>query len=990
MRECSRITCVAGIAAAICLFDLPLAAQTPLDLARIQPKDRITRTVNDEMRVTLTGNRHPLARPEYDTGAEAPDTRLERMMLVLRPDAGQQQALETLLEQQQDPESPLYHQWLTPESFGQAFGVSDHDLNGVVSWLQANGFTVEPVSEGRNALIFSGNVAQTNRAFHTEIRRYLVNGELHHANATNPEIPRALAAVVSGVVSLHDFRAKPQHALAAPAKISPLYTYGSSHYLAQADFATIYNLGPLYGSSTNGAGQSVAIVGRSNIPIADVQSFRSTMGLPALNPTVVLNGPDPGVLAGGEQMEAELDVEWSGAVAKNATIQFVVSASTNTTDGVDLSAQYIVSHNLAPVVSLSFGSCEAAMGTTENQFWNGLWQQAAAQGMSVFVAAGDSGAAGCDYDSSTSASYGRGVNGLCSSPYSTCVGGTEFSDTTNPALYWSSSNNSTTLGSALTYIPEASWNESGAVAGGSELWSTGGGASILYSKPSWQTGPGVPADGHRDVPDVSLTAAGHDAYMVCMSGGFYAVSGTSAATPSFAGIAALLVGRQGQRQGNLNPTLYSLASKQASGGSAVFHDVTSGNNSVPGQTGFSAGAGYDQATGLGSVDANQLVNAWGGGGSSPTPSLQLSGSTAALSITQGKQATSSWTVAVSGGFKSAVTLSAGTLSKGLTATFAPASLASPGSGSSTLTLAAATTLGVGVYNLTITASGGGISKTAPLAVTIASNCSYSLNPTSASQPAAAGSYSVTLTATTGCAWTATSNVSWMTITKGASGSGNGTISYSLTANTVTTTRSGALTIAGLTFPVTQAAAVVTTLSATSANATAAGGNATVTVNASSKTTTWKAVSNVSWIVITAGASGTGTQNVGYNVAANSSTTARTGTMTIAGLTFTVNQAGSTCSYKITLGPLSGTASGATGSITVTAPSGCKWTAVSNVSWVTIKSGASGSGNGTVTISIAPNKTGKTESGTLLVAGYTITVTVGITGSAQISEPIKLP
>jgi len=275
-------------------------------------------------------------------------------------------------------------------------------------------------------------------------------------------------------------------------------------------------------------------------------------------------------------------------------------------------------------------------------------------------------------------------------------------------------------------------------------------------------------------------------------------------------------------------------------------------------------------------------------------------------------------------------------------------------------------------------------------VTIASNCSYSLNPTSASQPAAAGSYSVTLTATTGCAWTATSNVSWMTITKGASGSGNGTISYSLTANTVTTTRSGALTIAGLTFPVTQAAAVVTTLSATSANATAAGGNATVTVNASSKTTTWKAVSNVSWIVITAGASGTGTQNVGYNVAANSSTTARTGTMTIAGLTFTVNQAGSTCSYKITLGPLSGTASGATGSITVTAPSGCKWTAVSNVSWVTIKSGASGSGNGTVTISIAPNKTGKTESGTLLVAGYTITVTVGITGSAQISEPIKLP
>jgi len=625
-------------------------------------------------------------------------------------------------------------------------------------------------------------------------------------------------------------------------------------------------------------------------------------------------------------------------------------------------------------VSLSFGSCEAANGTSGNQFWNALWQQAAAQGISVFVASGDSGAAGCDGGSSSTASGGLGVNALCSSPSSTCVGGTQFSDTSNPALYWSASNNSSTLGSAQSYIPEAAWNESGTVAGGSGLWSTGGGASIAYSKPAWQTGTGVPADGRR----------------VCLGGGFYAVAGTSAATPSFAGLASLVVQRQGARQGNVNPALYTLASRQASGGAAVFHDTASGNNSVPGASGYTAGAGYDLATGLGSVDANQLVNAWGSG-ATPIPSFQLSGSTAAMSVTQGKSITSTWTVGVSGGFKSAVTLSAGTLPSGLTATFAPASLASPGSGTSTLTLTAGAKMAAATYNLVITGSGGGISKTAPLAVTVAPSCTYSLSPAAANEAANAGSDSTALTATTGCAWTAVSNVSWITITGGASGSGNGKVSYSLAANTASSARSGALTIAGLTFTVTQAAAVTTfSLSAKTANATAAGGSGTVVVVASSKTATWKAVSNTSWIVITGAASFTGNQNVTYTVAANSSTTARVGTMTIAGLTFTVNQAGASCTYAISPGPLTATSSGFTASIGVTAATGCAWTATSNVSWATIKSGASGNGNGTVTFAVARNTTGKTETGTLTVAGHTITITVGITGSAQIGEPMQLP
>jgi pseudomonalisin len=899
MRDRAHTASFVGIVATICLLDLSLGAQTPLDLRRVQPMDRITRSVNDMVRVTLSGNRHPMARPEFDAGAAAPDSRMERMMLALRRDADQQQALENLLEAQQDAKSPLYHQWLTPESFGRTFGISDHDLNNVVGWLEANGFTVEPVSEGRTVVIFSGTVAKANAAFRTEIRRYQVDGEVHHANASDPQIPRALAPVVGGVVSLHDFRTKPMHALG----VSPEFTNGTSHYLAPADFATTYNLNPLYGSSTDGTGQSIAVVGRTNILLADVASFRSRMGLPAKNPTVILNGPDPGVVSQGEQMEAELDTEWSGAVAKNAAIKFVVSASTNATDGVDLSAQYIVNHNLAPVVTLSFGNCEAAMGAAENQFWNSLWQQAAAQGMSVFVASGDSGAAGCDSASANTAVYGRGVNGLCSSPSSTCVGGTEFADTTNPALYWSSTSNSGTMGSALTYIPEAAWNESGTVAGGSGLWSTGGGASIVYSKPAWQAGAGVPADGRRDVPDVALSAAGHDAYLVTMNGGLYAVAGTSAATPSFAGLMALVVQRQGARQGNANAALYTLASRQASGGSAVFHDITAGNNSVGGITGFSAAVGYDLATGLGSVDGNQLVNAWGSG-ATPIPSLQLSGSVAAVPVTQGKNATSAWTVSVSGGFKSAVTLSPGTLPTGLTATFAPASLVSPGSGTSTLTLTAAPNIALGTYNLILTASGGGVSKTAPLAVTVVSSCVYSLNPTAASEPATAANDSVALTATTGCPWTAVSNFNWITVTGVASGSGNGKISYS--------------------------------------------------------------------------------------VAANSGSTARSGWLTIAGLTFTVNQTGSGCTYRIAIGSPSWSNTGFTDTVAVTSPTGCSWTAASNVSWMTIKSGASGLGNGTVAFSIANNTTGKTETGTLLVAGYTITVTLGVTGSAEIGEPIQLP
>ena len=324
---------------------------------------------------------------------------------------------------------------------------------------------------------------------------------------------------------------------------------------------------PLWNTRFDGTGQSVAIAGRTNIKLGDVATFRSTFGLPSNNPQVILNGRDPGIVSSGEEMEADLDVEWSGAVAKGAAIKFVVSASTNASDGVDLSNQYIVNNNLAPVMSVSFGACEAAMGAG-NQFYNALWQQAAAEGISVFISTGDSGSAGCDSPGAhTPASHGLGVNGLASTPYNVAVGGTQFADTANPATWWNTANDAN-YASAKGYIPEAAWNESSytsANATGNNLYAGSGGVSSVYATPVWQAGKGVPANDpgaaaqhHRYLPDVSL-AAGHEGYLVFHEGGLYMVGGTSASSPAFAGLMAIVDQYTGGRNGNPNTRFYSLA-----------------------------------------------------------------------------------------------------------------------------------------------------------------------------------------------------------------------------------------------------------------------------------------------------------------------------------------------------------------------------------------------------------------------------------------------
>jgi len=687
--------------------------------------DRITAPVDESRRVTLTGNVYPEARAEFDRGPAPDGLPMDRMLLLLQPSPEQNTALESLLAQQLDPSSANYHAWLSPKQFGEQFGVSASDVNKAIQWLSSHGFAIGEVSDSRTVIEFSGNASQVRQAFHTEIHKYVVNGQEHWANASNPEIPAALAPVVAGVVSLNDFGPRANHTTFGPVRkaantseVKPLFDLpynGATYYgFSPYDFATMYNITPLWNAGITGAGQIIAIPGQSDIKAADVASFRKAFGLPVNAPQIIVNGTDPGTIAGDEE-ESDLDVEWSGAVAKSATIKFVTSASTSTTSGVALSAEYIVDKKIASILSMSYGECEEGLGTTGNQFWNSLWQQAASEGITVFVAAGDSGSAGCDphgEPAPSAAQYGLAVNGLASTPNDVAVGGTDLADynpvggTNTFSTYWATSNNSTTGASLEKYVPEVVWNDSCTIlneaacnnsantsfvviAGGSGgkssctvVNATTGACSGGYAKPSWQTGTGVPADGKRDIPDVSLFAgdgARGSFFLICDSTATpdgtcnyanstdaisLAVGGTSGSSPAMAGIQALINQKENAAQGNINAKLYSLAAKETlsgcnstngSGSACVFNDVTAGTNAMPclsgttdckastaGDTyailpGYNAGAGFDLASGLGTINANNLVTQWAG--TVGAPKVTLSATSVAFG-NQGKGTTS--------------------------------------------------------------------------------------------------------------------------------------------------------------------------------------------------------------------------------------------------------------------------------------------------------------------------------------------------------------
>jgi subtilase family serine protease len=776
-------------------------ATSVTDPMRARPQDRLTTAIDVQDRVALAGHVHPMARAEFEVGLASPDHRMENMLLVLRPDVAQEQALEALIRAQHDPTSPLHHQWLSPEMYAERFGISTSDVASTTKWLRSHGMVIEQVVNGGRQILFSGTASQVEAAFNTSMRTYQVDGEIHHANATDPEIPRALSGVVSGVVSLHDFRAKPAnlHVQLTTPENTWYYNGYQQSALVPGDLAKIYNALPLYSSSIDGTGQSIAVIGRSNINLAEVRTFRSSYGLPAKDPQIILAGTDPGIVCGGDEFESYLDVEYAGAIAKNATVKFVVARSTLATDGIYLASQYAVSHNVAPIVSLSYGLCERVLGTSGNAFMASLWQQAVAQGMSVFVASMDSGAAGCDKMDAAVATGGLGVNGLASTLFNTAVGGTQFNDVFNRSTYWAATNDPITKASALGYIPELTWNESR----GGGLYSSGGGMSTLYAKPTWQFGLGVAQDGKRDIPDVAFASGIQDAYKINVDKQVMGGGGTSAATPVFASIMALVLQKVGQPQGLVNPVLYALAYNQNyNGGAAVFHDVTQGNNTVPGVTGYSAGPGFDMATGLGSVDATQLVNHWKEG--TALPDFQIAAASPSASVLPAGSTTAAFTVKTNNGMSAAIKFSVTGLPTGVTGTFSPATLSA--SGSTTLTLVAAANAAPGVYTATIAGTSGSTSHSAALSLTVVNAPPLALTLSSSSVDIAAGSSGTAkITTTKNTAFNAAVNLS-------VSGAPSGvTIKLSAAsiaapgAGTSTLTATVAATTAGGTYPVTVAA-----------------------------------------------------------------------------------------------------------------------------------------------------------------------------------------
>jgi uncharacterized protein (TIGR03437 family) len=578
---------------------------------------RVFGPIDNSNRIALRGHVNPRIANGTDLGRMDPSQVLDHVSIVFKQTPAQEADLEQLLANQQNPASPDYHKWLTPEQYADRFGASQADVDQLTSWLKQQNLTVIEVARGRNWVAFSGTVGDVEAAFATEIHRYQVDSRMHFANTTDPQIPAALEPLVGEIHGLHDFK------LRAPKLKLAQYDSGrggNTHYIAPDDIAAIYDVKPLLDSGVDGTGQKIVIIGQSNIDVSNIQQYRTYFNLPANTPQLILvpGQKDPGQVS-GDVDESHLDIEIAGAVARNASIVFVYSGD------VETSAQYAVNQNLAPVLSQSYGLCEAETQKSDAKFQEAMAKQGNAQGMTWINAAGDSGAADCASDDTARTGYGLQVDVPASMPEVTGIGGSTLAE--GSGTYWATTNGPN-LGSALSYIPETTWNDS---AEDGTPSSGGGGASTLWLKPSWQTGPGVPADGARDVPDISFSAsADHDAYMFYTGGRINYVGGTSVGTPLFAGVVALLNqylisngAQSGAGLGNVNPRLYALAQSAPS----AFHDITTGNNMVnpcpprarscdSTPVGYNAGPGYDLATGLGSIDAYALISAWTGASNS--------------------------------------------------------------------------------------------------------------------------------------------------------------------------------------------------------------------------------------------------------------------------------------------------------------------------------------------------------------------------------------
>lgn len=717
--------------AVVCLA--PLAAAQSLG----RPAAAVRTGVDESNLVTLTNNTRPEAVAANDRGRVADNFAMD-MLLQLRRSDEREAALESYISELHDQASVNFHHWLTPEQFGESFGVAQADVDQVRSWLTSHGFTVNGVQGSGMMIEFSGTAGMVREAFHTEIHNLDVNGVAHFANMSDPKIPAALAPVIAGIVSLHNFH---PHPLLLPRHN---YTYtnpqGTFHALVPGDIATIYNMAPLFARGISGQGQTIMVLEDTYLySTADWSTFRSALGLNSYNsgsltqtsPQGAIDCKNPGFQGKkkdpgyGDDGEAAIDVEWASAGAPSAAIVLAACTDTNTSFGGLIALENVLNgsqQNLPSVVSISYGEAEAANGAAANAAFNSAYEQAVAEGVSIFVSAGDEGAASAD--DGNVATHGIGVSGFTSTPYNVSVGGTDFGYTADnvPAdTYWSEKNNAVNQSSALSYIQEIPWNDScaGGLAAGylattplafcnsSQVTSSSGqyyallnaiggsggpsgcatgrpsssgvvsGSCQGYGKPGFQRGiPGNPSDGVRDIPDVSLFASNGfwDAYYVtCWSdpntdpevGGGYTCTGapsawagfggTSVSSPIMAAIQALVNQKTKQRWGNPNTVYYALASAEYSFAAAlcnsntvnkqtngcVFYDITQGDNDVvcqaagktlnncylpsrdsygvlstsdkSDQPAYSATSGWDFTTGIGSVNAFNLVMAWPAG-----------------------------------------------------------------------------------------------------------------------------------------------------------------------------------------------------------------------------------------------------------------------------------------------------------------------------------------------------------------------------------------
>jgi subtilase family serine protease len=570
--------------------------------------------------------------------------------LVFKRSAAQEATLKELLAAQQKTASPLYHHWLTPETFAARFGVADEDIATAETWLSSHGFRIESVARSRDRITFSGTAAQVQAAFGTELHHYRTEGELHFAPASDLTLPSELASVTAAVLHLSNFRPKPN--VKVQTGPHPDYTTLSTqaHYLGPQDIATMYDLNnALYQEAYVGMGsQGLAVVGQSYVNLSQgVSYFQGNLGQGTPISSVLIPGSGVEAISPGDEGESEIDLEYSSGIAPNANIFFVYVGDNQNYDVFDALA-FAITENVAPVVSISYGECESALSTSDLDQNNALFEEAAAQGQTLVAAAGDNGSTACAYYTSadgvtTAQQQALSVDFPASSPYVTAVGGTQMAPGTFSAgasSYWASASSSDAISSLLSYVPEVVWNEDSASYG---IAAGGGGASAYFPRPAWQSAvPGIPTGNYRLLPDLALQSSiASPGFLVCTSdaslvdlqgqtnscanglegsnNNYTTAGGTSFAAPIFAGFITILNGfEHAAGQGNINPELYKLAADPASYASA-FHDITSGTNAcspgvgncaTAGQSNFAATTGYDQATGLGSVDFNALANAW--------------------------------------------------------------------------------------------------------------------------------------------------------------------------------------------------------------------------------------------------------------------------------------------------------------------------------------------------------------------------------------------